>query len=213
MSDGKEKIRWAVKVPQAKIRRLYTLDAQGITDDELIDEVGWALWERCDSILIVTAAHYGQVRCPTCSTLIERQNTGATDERVICTQCGWQIAWAAYHQSYRGKQLFGAHAVEAFKTYHQAFPPAQVAKAKILLIDQLIHAFHTTLTEIGRPAAANLIEGSLAEVIQFLDGLTNGVESTRGMEDSRAAWRRTLLAASWSQPFLKSKASEGGETE
>ena len=72
----------------------------------------------------------------------------------------------------------------------------------MLLIDQLIHAFHLGLTDIGRPAAANLIEGSLREVIQFLDALTNNGASAAGVGDSKAAWRRTLAAASWSQQFI-----------
>lgn len=199
-NDGKP--RWAPKVPQAKIRRLYTTDAQGIIDEELIDEVGWALWERCDSILTVTAAHNGQVCCPACSTLIERQQPWSADERVSCEACGWQIAWATYHQTYRGKQLFGANAVEVFVEFHQAWRQAQPAKAKMLLIDQLIHAFHAGLADVGRPAAANLIEGSLAEVIQFLDTLTNSGTSAAGMADSRQEWKRMLAAASWSQLFI-----------
>ncbi len=197
-----KRISWAPKVPQAKIRRLYAIDAQGIVDDELIDAVGWALWARCDSILAVTAAHYGQVRCPECSGLIERQSAWAADERVICTGCDWQIGWAAYHRTYRGKQLFGANALDVFKAYHQAFPQAQAAKPKMLLIDQLIHAFHVSLAQIGRPAAANVIEGSLAEVIRFLDGLTNDGASAAGMGDSRTEWRRRLAAAAWAQPFI-----------
>jgi hypothetical protein len=194
-------IQWAPKLPRSIIRQLYETDARGITDDDQIDKVGWALWERCDSILTVTAAHYGHVRCLGCGTMIERQQSAPADEQVICGACGWQIAWTAYHQSYRSKQLFGANAVAVFEAYHAAFPQAQSPKAKMLLIDQLIHAFHVGITDIGRPVAANLIEGSLAEVIRFLDALTNG-DTSSGVGESHAAWRRTLEAASWSRPFI-----------
>jgi hypothetical protein len=203
-ADGK--IRWASKVPQWKIRRLYEADAHGILDDELIDTVGWALWDRCDSILTVTAAHYGHVRCPACDTAIERWNRWSADEIVSCTTCDWQITWANYHQTYRHKQLFGANAVDVFTAYHQAFPQAGAAKAKMLLIDQLIHAFHVGLTGIGRPVAANLIEGSLTEDIRFLDALTYRGESAVGVGDSRDAWRRTLATAQWSTHFIGSDA-------
>jgi hypothetical protein len=206
MSRDDRKPHWAPKVPQAKIRRLYATDAQGIIDHELIDAVGWALWERCDSILTVTAAHNGHVRCPSCGTLIERQNRWSADERVICGTCDWQILWATYHQTYRSKQLFGANALEVFTAFHHAFPQAQVANTKMILIDQLIHGFHVGLTDIGRPAAANLIEGSLAEVIRFLDALTNDGTSAAGVADSQGEWRRTLAAASWSQLFITSDA-------
>jgi hypothetical protein len=202
MDRSNAMIRWAAKVPQWKIRRLYETDARGIIDDERIDEVGWALWERCDSILTVTAAHHGLVRCLACGNDIERQQNPPADESIICGACGWQISWQTYHQSYRGKQLFGANAVDVFKAYHQAFPQAQGASARMLLIDQLIHAFHVALTEIGRPAAANLIEGSLAEVIQFLDTLTSSGASATGVGASQPAWRRTLASAPWAQQFI-----------
>src|SRR5512138_1685185 len=130
MSSGSEKPRWAPKVSQAKIHLLYERDAQGILDTVLIDEVGWALWERCDSILIVTAAHNGHVLCPICGTLIERQNLWSADEVVECTKCSWHMSWVAYHQSYRSKQLFGANAVEVFESYHKAFPRAQADQEK-----------------------------------------------------------------------------------
>ena len=202
MNHSNQAIRWAGKVPQWKIRRLYETDARGIIDADRIDEVGWALWDRCDSILTVTAAHYGHVRCPACGSDIGRQQPPPDDEHVICAACNWQIAWKTYHQSYRGKQLFGANAVDVFRAYHQAFPQASTSSAKMLLIDQLIHAFHLGLTDIGRPAAANLIEGSLREVIQFLDALTNNGASAAGVGDSKEAWRRTLAAASWSHQFI-----------
>jgi predicted RNA-binding Zn-ribbon protein involved in translation (DUF1610 family) len=200
MIDGDGTIRWAPKVPQWQLRRLYETDAQGMIDDDLIDKVGWALWERCDSILTVTAAHYGHVRCASCATIIARQNCGSTDEHITCPACGWSIAWVTYHRTYRGKQLFGANAVNIFKQYHDALPRAQTARAKMLLIDQLIHAFHVGLQDIGRPVAANLIDGSLTDVIHFLDTLTHGERSATGVGDSRDTWRRTLAAAAWFAP-------------
>lgn len=204
MDHGDGKVRWASKVPPRKIRRLYETDATGIIDDELIDDVGWALWERCDSILTVTEAHYGQVRCPSCENVIERRNRGSDDEIVKCEKCGWQIKWENYHHTYRHKQLFGANAVDVFKAYHSAFPRGRSAKEKMLLIDRLIHEFHVGLKGLGRPVAANLIEGSLTEVIRFLDELTYRGESAAGVGDSREAWRRRLASAPWSKPFIGS---------
>jgi hypothetical protein len=209
MNRGDGKIRWAPKVPQHKIRRLYQTDAKGIVDDELIDDVGWALWERCDSILTVTEAHYGRVRCPSCETIIERQDRSSDDEIVKCETCGWQIKWANYHHTYRHQQLFGANAVDVFQKYHTVFPQAGSAKEKMVLIDQLIHEFHVGLKELGRPVAANLIQGRLFEVIRFLDELTYEGESAAGVSDSRDTWRRRLVSASWAKNFMGS--NEDGE--
>jgi hypothetical protein len=199
MPDGRP--RWARKVPRHHIRRLYEADAAGILDPELMDKVGWALWERCDSILAVTAAHHGRVRCPACGAAIVHEPYWTYEEQVVCPACSWRLAWGVYHQTYRGKQLYAANAAPVFEGFHQAFPQARTARTKMLLIDQLIHAFHLGLTDIGRPVAANLIEGSLKEVIEFLDRLTNAVPSAAGLPDSGAAWRRTLAAAAWIETF------------
>jgi hypothetical protein len=182
-------------------------------DEELINEVGWDLWSRCDSILAVTAAHYGRVICPTCGAVIQhaRANTDPLadhagpwhDEDIVqCGSCNWHLPWKRYHQTYRGKQLFGANAVEVFEAYRKAFPHAAAPQAKMLLIDQLIHAFHTGLTELGRPVGANLIQGSLKDVILFLDGLTNSPDSAAGISGSGDAWRRSLESTSWAHLFL-----------
>ncbi len=196
------KPEWAPKVSRSKIRRLYEQDAQGILAEDLIEAVGWALWERCDSILTVTAAHNGHVRCPGCGTLIERPEPRSEEGELVCERCGWRLLWIDYHRTYRGKQLFGANAGEDFAEYQRAFPETRTAREKMILIDRLIHAFHVGLKEVGRPAAANLIEGSLGEVIQFLDTLAGGPLSASGIGDSRPAWRRTLAGADWSRYFI-----------
>ncbi len=200
---GNDKVpHWQQKIPQAKIRLLYEQDARGIIDEEMIDEVGWALWERCDSILKVTAAHHGQVICPCCGADIELHDQWAADAIIACPSCDWRLPWAAYHRSYRGKQLFGANAVSIFKEYHSAFALARKVNEKMLLIDWLIHSFHASLQGIGRPVAANLIEGSLGEVIHFLDQLTSGEKSASGIGDSLGKWRNTISTAEWAQIFV-----------
>lgn len=88
------------------------------------------------------------------------------------------------------------------KAYHSSFPRAAAPENKMVLIDQLIHAFHTGLTEPGRPVGANLIAGSLKAVILFLDGLTDGPVSAAGIGNSHDAWRRNLECISWAGPFI-----------
>ena len=56
----------ASRAPKGKVERIYTTDPLGILDEELIDEVGWALWSKYDSLFTVSAAHFGSVLCPAC---------------------------------------------------------------------------------------------------------------------------------------------------
>ena len=48
-----EKIRWAPKVRQEKLWQLYQSDAQGLLDEDLAAEVGYALLARCESITLI----------------------------------------------------------------------------------------------------------------------------------------------------------------
>ena len=194
--------QWAPKVSRTLIRRLYLADASGITDDDLVNEVGWALWSRCDSILKVTAAHNGTVECPSCSGSIDRELDWEPEAEVHCDDCGWTLSWREYHATYKGKQLFAANAETAFHEFHERFPRAKSPSRRMVMIDQLIHAFHISVTDVGRPAASNLISGSLGEVIRFLDQLSSGPDSASGITDGRSEWRATLERASWASEFL-----------
>ncbi|MCL2816189.1 MAG: hypothetical protein FWD23_16475, partial [Oscillospiraceae bacterium] len=64
-------IKWCKKVPQELISRLYNQNASGINDDELADEVGWALYARCESIISAT--------------------NGFEKKRLICLTCGKEV--------------------------------------------------------------------------------------------------------------------------
>lgn len=172
----RSQFQWAPKVSQSLIRRLYVAESRGILDDELIDEVGYALLARCDSILKVTRAVQGVLDCPECAR--EVRHAARAGVEVACP-CGWSIAWSDFQKTYRGRQLFGGAATKAFQQFSQAFPAARTPRERLVLIDRLIHEFHWNLThrspdpEPTRPAAANLIEGrSLDEVVQFLSELS-----------------------------------------
>jgi hypothetical protein len=49
---SENELRWARRVQQDLIRRLYALDAKGIEDEELVNEAGYAMYARCESIRI-----------------------------------------------------------------------------------------------------------------------------------------------------------------
>ena len=204
-NDGKDGIawvRWARPVRQDKVRRLYETDARGIMDEELIDDVGCALYLRCRSILAVTEAAQGRVACPRCSESISRVEKGnsapSLAERLCCIGCGWHATWGRYRQTYQGQQLYGAGGLEAFRTFLARFDQAHTAREKLFAIDRLIHSFHYNLSAgaktptPSRPAAANVLEGSLAEVVGFLDRLSHGEATTAEMRETRAAYEDRL---------------------
>lgn len=57
--------KWARRVQQDLIRRLYASDAKGVQDEELVNEAGYAIYARCESIRIATEAHFGRATCRT----------------------------------------------------------------------------------------------------------------------------------------------------
>ena len=184
--------RWYPRVRQEKIRRLYESDAQGLLDEELVEDVALRLFNRCRSILIATEAHQGRATCPRCQTTIEHHWEHAAV--LTCAGCGWQTTWAAYHKTYRDKQLHGGGAVFAFEQYVAQYPTARSSKERWLLIDWLIHVFHWELQQLNsRPAASNLIEGNVTEVIAFLDGLTYGSQSTPDTRDRYTEWEAKVM--------------------
>ncbi len=185
---SRDEIEWGKRVPKWKLRRLYESDAQGRLDEDLLNDVGFALLERCRDILKVDSAQHGQVHCPRCerngqATLIMRPTVKGDprDAVLTCPVCGWQITWGDYHLSFKRKQLNPGGAVDTFAAFVQTFPQASTVQAKMVAIDRLIHEFHYSYRFLPdlptRPVGVNLIEGNLEDVIAFLDELTFGDSS------------------------------------
>ena len=186
MEKNREKIKWAPRIRPELIKRLYESDALGMQDPELCMDVGFRLYYRCQTIVRVLN---DEVECPRCGAVFKIQ----TLERESITDCptencGWRTTMGEYQQSWSKKRIWAANAISAFETYYQRYPQAQTYKDKMLLIDQLLHAFHWNLklNLPSRSAANNLIEGSHDQVVAFLDKLS-GIDS-----DSKASWRETV---------------------
>jgi hypothetical protein len=200
IAGPQQRIRWAPKVRPEKIRQLYERDALGILDEELIDEVGLALHARCASIVLVND---GQVRCPHCGTVFkvhrtyrERAKGEAPDdpERVVpCPQpgCGWQTTVGQWGQSWRHRELHAGWGLPPIREYAERYPLANTPRQRLLLIDQLLHAFHHDLrnSRPHRSVAHNLIEGNHRQALALLDTLAYGDHSTAEVRATYAAWR------------------------
>jgi len=176
-------IKWNKKVPKELIARLYKKTSTGIFDDELIDEAGWALYSRCESIVAVTFGYEEKyLPCPKCSS-----NIKLAHDEFKCECGGLNATWSEFRASYKGKQLYAANAVDIFTDYCKNFPVKKTYVDKLICIDVLIHSFHihrsydikkgehtpeSAELKLNRPTGANLIEGTLKEVVEFLNNLS-----------------------------------------
>jgi hypothetical protein len=199
------RIQWAPKVRQYKIRQLYENDAQGLLDEDLIDEVGYSLYARCESVWLVT-----ERRCPECR---EKCHRSQGKHRVLtCPGCGWSTSWEAYKRSYKGKRIHGGRAYAFFLTYMDEFRGAKGPGEKMLAIDRVIHALHESLDQLWTtPASVNLIEGTRDQVIEFLDALAYGDTMDPTMRSRKAQWRIKMaegVRASREYYARKGRASE-----
>jgi hypothetical protein len=185
-----ERIPWAPKIRQEKIRQLYQNDALGAVDEEQVLEVGYGLLQRCRSIRLVTRR---EVECPRCGAVIGLSEPG---EWVMLSGvqpcptpgCGWEITAAEWHASWRHQDLLGSAAMGAVETYLRDYPRARTVEERMVCIDRLIHAFHLSLRtgKAGRSFANNLIEGSHKQVVEFLDQLSarpDGVDKDQWREE------------------------------
>jgi predicted RNA-binding Zn-ribbon protein involved in translation (DUF1610 family) len=185
-------------VPRSKLRRLYESEAQGLLDEALLDEVGLLLHLRCQSILQAEEARRGRVRCPQCEHVILRPERRHEDEVLHCQGCGWEMRWQEYAKSFRRRQLNVGGAKRVFELYVQQYPRADSPQDRMLLIDQLIHAFHVYVfawsqgPQPTRPVCPNLIDGKLDELLPFLDSLAYGEGSPPARRATQQAWRQGL---------------------
>ena len=186
MEVKNERITWSPRLRPALLKRLYDADALGLRDDELCNDVGYRLYLRCQTVLMVSR---NEVTCPRCDTVFKIDISGKESVTVCPTPgCGWQVTRSEYHQSWSKKRIWGANALPAFEEFYDRFSTKMTYKEKMVLIDGLIHSFHWSLHEQlpARSASNNLIEGEHDQVIEFLDKLT-GLDP-----DRKAAWRETM---------------------
>ncbi len=184
-------IRWAPRVSQQAIRGLYRTDATGIVDDDQIDAVGIALYARCDSILKVTEAYRGRIACGRCDNVIVIEDGAHWANRAkpfACPACGWAATWAAYMATCQKKQLHSGSAEKVFVEFVRRYPFAKTPRERMLAIDRLLHEFHEHY-QFGdtRPAASNVIEGNVRQVLQLLDELAGDAAGSQVWRDRARA--------------------------
>jgi hypothetical protein len=180
-------IQWAPKVRPERIWQLYHREPQGLLDDDVVNEVAWALYQRCESILMVTEGH--RLPCPACTTqIVCPTERWSRTTPIICSACGWMATYGQYRDSWRHQDLRAGNALYAFQTYVDTYRHAASSRERMLLIDQLLHAFHWSLkrNRPHGPAAVQLLAGDKETICAFLDKLTYGsTAKPPGTEESR----------------------------
>ncbi len=185
--------QWAPRVRPELIRRLYTGEAAGLLDEELLDQVFYAMRARCESIVTVTEASEGRVHCPACGEIFLRQG-GDKGEQMKCPACGWTLTWGEYLKTYQGMQLHGGGALPAITAFLEGGSAASTPQKKMLLIDALLHAYHWEAEQNPtRPVAVNMIQGTINSVVALLEDL--GFGSDPQMRDHYRQWQENVRQA------------------
>jgi hypothetical protein len=201
MTEGTEVLLpvWSPRVSKSKIARLYTSVGKGLVDEELIDEVGFSLLARCESVLRATVAGEGRgAHCPSCDSLVEF--TTWEDEDLECGSCGWRCPKRAYMKTMKYKRLFAGGMKPFLREFVREFPRARTHSERFILIDTLIHRYHWQYAgKAGRPGAGCLIEGKLKNIMPFLDTLSYGENVPEEVQATREEWRRIWSDSHWNR--------------
>ena len=179
----RRKIRWAPRLRPALLKRLYDADARGLRDEDLCEEVGSTLFERCRTFERVRKH---QVECPACRTVFPVAASG--ESPCPAEDCAWNTNDADYRESVRNHYAHTGRAIDAFRSYHRRWPSARSYADRIVLIDTLIHSFHIDerTNTSTKSVASKLLEGNKKEVVAFLDAL-NALDPA-----DKEAWRRQM---------------------
>ena len=184
-------ISWARKVSREKILQLYITVASGVNDEELTDDVAHSFYRRCSDIVRIFERRFA---CPLCRGELPHPHPWGND--LHCSNCEWRMPWREYFLTYQGKQL--SVNFDAPRQFLNDLPGCKFPQDKMILIDALIHACHEYIikgmTYYTRPVAVNLIEGTMNQVIAFLENLPYGPDSLPEMSEQLVEWRKRCLS-------------------
>lgn len=161
---------WPHKLDIYKLKKLYMLDAKGIKDEILADEIGLTLYLRCKyGKEDVERMDKGIIRCHNC----EKDIGGEGDFRQC--GCGYQYSFREYRRSFRRNNMPTGSAAKIFNTFIVEWSRAKGYNEKIILIDRLLHEFHKNMMSgaRGRPVAMNFIDGTRENVDKIINELAN----------------------------------------
>jgi len=164
------RFKWTPKVSRRRLLQLYNGEAQGRLDEELLDDIGFTFYSRCKQAED-TREHMdrGLLICHNCGAVL---SPGSYTGAVTCA-CGYSYTYREYRRSCNAANMPGGRATPVFRDFAERWPLCRGGKAKMLLIDWLVHECHVTVMSgaRGRTVCANLIEGTLPQLREMLETL------------------------------------------
>jgi len=173
------KFKWIKKVPRNDLMRLYQSDAKGLLDEELLDEIGHSFYSRCvQAQEAYSHMEKGEIICLHCNAVLAgetsqgRYGLHVANTPIHC-ECGHSYTFREYRRSCNSADMPAGAADPIFDEFVQKWSITKDAKAKMMLIDWLIHQFHVKLMADvkGRSVCKNLIEGTTAQISDLINKL------------------------------------------
>lgn len=163
-TEYKKNCIWCPKVSRNDLMRLYTKEAQGMLDEELLEEIGLTMYVRCKvSKEIYNLMEQGKIKCMECGSILSGSG------ELVCG-CGRKYTCHAYRKAYRENNMPRGAASAIFDQFTADWENAAAPQEKMRLIDNLIHEFH--VSEIsgmkGRPVGVNLIQGTKPQIVKLI---------------------------------------------
>jgi DNA-directed RNA polymerase subunit RPC12/RpoP len=190
----KDQIQWSPRIKREKILELYVKTASGNRDEELIDEIAVAFYNRCSDMVRIFEKRF---TCPGCGRNLPRFER--KEKELHCGNCGWRISREDLYETFQGKQLgVDPNNTTIVRKYLEEFPNCKTSQEKMILIDGLIHACHAFLYKgsihHNRPLAVNLIDANNFEVVAFLENLPEAPDNLPEMKENVLRWRQQCLS-------------------
>lgn len=164
------RFNWRKKVSRSKLLLLYRYDAQGLPDENLLDDIGYTFYIRCKQAKEIREhLQKGRILCHHCGAVLTVQSTTS----IISCPCGHYYTYREYRRSANANSLPGGRAKPIFDAFVDQWPMCKDVQAKMILIDWLIHECHVSIMSglAGRSVCVNLIDGTAAQLRDMLEML------------------------------------------
>ena len=105
-------MKWAPRIKPGQVLQLYKTNSSGLYDEDLLLEIGWGLFARCEATVKVGRAYQGEVPCPVCEEIVLRkknQKSQPAPSRTWapaafdCPYCKRSLTWQGCRESLRSQ--------------------------------------------------------------------------------------------------------------